>query len=263
MNIEIINLVTVNFYTSIPVMKEITAFNLKINPLNRSEFLSIIKSALVGNKKLIQIGVNSASINKSDRDTEFRQAVNSADLVNIDGISVFLALRFLGFKVPERVATPDLADDVIAMAEKEGFSVFLFGAKESALLSCKKKLEEAFPKIKITGSRNGYYNAEEETSIVNRINDTGPDILLIAMPSPKKELFFYKYGHQLRARYILGVGGYFDIIAGFTRRAPGWIQNIGMEWFYRFIQEPRRLWRRYILGNFRFIWLVIKEKFAN
>jgi len=244
-------------------MKEITAFKLKINPLSRSEFLSIIQSGLKDNKKLVQIGINSASVNESVKNSEFRQAINSADLVNIDGISVLLALRFLGFKVPERVATPDLADDIIAMSEKEGFSIFLFGATESTVILCDKRLKVDYPKLKISGRRNGFYTVSEEKSIIDLINKSKPDILLIAMPSPKKEIFFHKYGNQLNARYILGVGGYFDVMAGLTRRAPRWIQTLGLEWLYRFVQEPRRLWRRYLVGNIKFIWLASQEKIMN
>ena len=244
-------------------MKEITVFRIKFHPLYRSEFISIIKSNLERNKKIVQIGINSASVNEIADNEELRIAVNNADLVNIDGISVTWALRFLGYKVPERVATPDLADDVLKMAENEEFSVFLFGARENIILLCKERLQGFFPKLKISGCRNGYYQPEEETSIVEFINSTKPDILFIGMPSPQKELFFEKYKHQLYSKYILGVGGYFDILSGLTRRAPEWMQKTGLEWLFRFIQEPCRLWRRYLLGNLKFIWLVAKEKLTK
>lgn len=244
-------------------MKEIQIFNIRVHPLFKSEFLSIIKSNLKNGDQLIQIGVNSASVNELIKNEEYRRAINNANLVNIDGISVVWALRFLGHKIPERVATPDLADDILTIAEKEGFSVFLFGAQETIILSCKKKLQEALPKLKIAGYRNGYYQAGDESLIVDMINKAKPDILLIGMPSPKKELFFEKYGHKLTAKYILGVGGYFDIISGVVNRAPKWVQNIGMEWFFRFIQEPGRFWRRYTFGAIRFIWLVLKERLIN
>jgi len=242
-------------------MKEIRIFNIKIHPLRKFEFLSIIKSNLKIGNQIVQIGVNSASINGLVKNADFRRAVNNADLVNIDGVSVTWALRFLGYKVPERVATPDLADNILLMAEKEGYSIFLFGARDSILQSCKKNLELSFPKLKIAGYRSGYYHAEEESLIIEDINKKKPDILFLGMPSPQKELFFEKYRHSLTAKYILGVGGYFDIISGFTKRAPLWVQKIGMEWFQRFIQEPGRMWPRYTTGSCKFLWLVLKEKF--
>lgn len=241
-------------------MKEIKIFNIRVHPWWKSDFIKVIKSNLESGNQLTQIGVNSASINELARNEEFRRAVNNADLVNIDGMSVVWALRIMGYKVPERIATPDLAEAVLKMAEKEKFSVFLFGAREQIIFSCAKNLGNTFPQLEIAGYRSGYYQAEEESIIVDAINIAKPDILLIGMPSPQKELFFEKYRHTLTAKYILGVGGYFDILSGYTKRAPRWMQNIGMEWFFRLIQEPRRLWRRYLIGIVRFLWLVIKEK---
>jgi N-acetylglucosaminyldiphosphoundecaprenol N-acetyl-beta-D-mannosaminyltransferase len=241
-------------------MKEIEIFTIKVHPLRRSEFLSMIRSNLKNGIQTAQFGVNSATVNEIVRNQEYRRAICNADLVNIDGMSVVWALRFLGFKVPERIATPDLADEVIEMAEKEQFSVFLFGAKETILTSCLKRLQDTYPGLKIAGSQNGYYKKESEHLIVDMINDAKPDILLIGVSSPNKELFCEKYRHELNAKYILGVGGYFDILSGHTRRAPKWMQNAGLEWFFRLIQEPRRMWKRYLIGINKFLWLVIKEK---
>ena len=241
-------------------MKEIEIFNIKVNPLRRSEFISFIKTNIEQGNNLAQFGVNSSTVDELVINDEFRRALNNATLLNIDGMSVVWALRFLGFKVPERVATPDLADDVLAMAEREKFSVFLFGAQEAMVMSCRDNLLKTLPKLEIAGYRNGYFVTEDEASIINMINDAKPDILLLGMSSSRKELFFDKYKSDLKVKYILGVGGYFDIIAGRTKRAPKWMQNIGMEWLYRFIQEPRRMWPRYTIGISKFIILVIKEK---
>ena len=157
----------------------------------------------------------------------------------------------------------DLADDVLAMANREGMSIFLFGAKESILKLCLGNILIKYPNIVIAGSRNGYYKPEEEQDIFDLINKANPDILLLGMSSPKKELFFESYRHKLAARYILGVGGYFDIMSGLIRRAPHWMQDTGFEWLFRLMQEPRRLWKRYLIGIFQFFWLVTKEKFRR
>jgi N-acetylglucosaminyldiphosphoundecaprenol N-acetyl-beta-D-mannosaminyltransferase len=241
-------------------MREIEVLNIKVHPLSKSEFLSLIMSNLENGCQIVQNGVNSASIKALVNNEELRRAINNSDLINIDGMSVVWILRFLRYDVPERVACPDLASDILAMAEKRKYSVFLFGAQEASLLLCKKRLQDNYPKLKIAGYRNGYYQAEEELTIVDMINSTNPDILFLGMPSPQKELFAEKYSHKLNAKYIFGVGGYFDILSGFTKRAPQWVQNIGMEWCYRLVQEPRRMWRRYLIGNFRIIRLVLKEK---
>jgi len=249
--------------TGVKDIDEVHVFNIRINPLTRSAFMSIIENSIRNGKQIAQFGVNSATINDIVRNEEFRHTINNADLVHIDGMSVVWALRSFGYTVPERVATPDLADDILAMADRERMSIFLFGAQQDTLSLCQKNIAVKFPNLVITGSRNGYYKPEEEEGIFDLINQAKPDILLLGMSSPKKELFFESYRHRLEARYILGVGGYFDIMSGLIRRAPHWMQDTGLEWLFRLMQEPRRLWKRYLIGIFQFFWLVTKEKFRR
>lgn len=244
-------------------MREIELFGIKIHPLPKTEFLSLIESNLENGCQIVQNGVNAASIIELVNNDILRKAINNSNLVNIDGISVLLALRFLGYQVPERVACPDLAEDILVMAEKRNYSVFLFGAHETSLQLSGKILQERFPDLIIAGYRNGYFKAEEELAIVDIINKANSDILFLGMSSPNKELFVEKYREILTVKYFLGVGGFFDILSGLKRRAPMWMQKIGMEWFYRFTQEPKRMWHRYFIGNSKFIWLVIKEKFKK
>jgi N-acetylglucosaminyldiphosphoundecaprenol N-acetyl-beta-D-mannosaminyltransferase len=248
------------FLKNINLMNEILFFDIKINPLSKSEFLDIIESNLKKGNQIIQNGLNAASINELVNNEKLKQAYKNSDLINIDGMSIVWVLRFMGFSIPERVACPDLANDILAMAEKNKFSVFLFGTKERNLLLCKENLRKNYPNLNIAGSRNGYYREEEESAIIDMINRTNADILLLGMPSPNKELFMEKYKDKLTSKYIFGVGGLFDILSGLKKRAPLWIQRIGMEWFYRFAQEPFRLWRRYLIGNIKFLILVNKEK---
>lgn len=246
-------------------METIQAFNIRIHPLFKKEFLNFIDEKLRKGTQpiIIQHGLNAASIVEAVNNLELREVYNTSQLINIDGYSVVWALRFLGFVIPERVACPDLATDILELAEKNGYSVYFLGASEENLLLAIKNLLKVYPKLSIAGYRNGFYSKNEETNIVEVISETRPDILLIGMSSPQKELFSYKYKSVLNTKYILGVGGYFDILAGKTKRAPLWMQNIGLEWFFRFTQEPKRMWRRYFLGNSQFIWIVANEKFKN
>lgn len=241
-------------------MNHIDAFNIKVHPATLSEFVAIIKQHLHQGKKLVQFGVNSATVNEARDNDEFRRVINSTDLLNIDGMSVVWALRCLGYVVPERVATPDLADEIIRMAAEEKFSVFLFGATDEVLSLCLENLHKVYPSLVITGSRNGYYQPHEEGVIIDQINSSGADILFIGISSPKKELLYDKFRDRLGVFYVLGVGGYFDILSGKTKRAPKWMQDIGLEWVFRLIQEPRRMWKRYLIGNNKFLWTLIREK---
>lgn len=246
--------------TSDSEMNYINAFNIKVHPATLSEFVVIIKQHLHQRKKLVQFGVNSATVNEACENDEFRRIINSADLLNIDGMSVVWALRCLGHSVPERVATPDLADGVMRMAAEGKFSVFLFGATNEVISLCVENLRKLYPSLMIAGWRNGYYQPQEESSIVDQINSSGADILLIGISSPKKELLYDKFRDKLGVFYVLGVGGYFDILSGKTKRAPKCMQDIGLEWVFRLIQEPRRMWKRYLIGNNKFLWTLIREK---
>jgi len=244
-------------------MNQINVFNIKVHPVTLNEFVSVIKKHLLQREHLVQFGVNSATVNETCENEEFRRVINSADLLNIDGMSVVWALRCLGHKVPERVATPDLAEGVMAMAAENNFSVFLFGATDEVISLCVDNLKKTYPTMRIAGWRNGYYQTEEEGLLVEQINQSGADILLIGISSPKKELFYDKYRDKLGVYYVLGVGGYFDILSGRTKRAPKWMQNRGLEWVFRLIQEPKRMWRRYLIGNNKFLLKVIKERFKG
>jgi len=242
-------------------MGEIGIFGIRIHPLSKVDFLSIIESNMENGYQIVQSGINAASIVEIVNNEQFRMAIRNSNLVNVDGMSVVWALRFLGYRIPERVPCPDLAESILTLANSRHYSVFLLGAKEPCLLSCRKNLEARYPNLRIVGLHNGYFKDEDELKIVNMINKEKPDILLLGMPSPKKELFINKTKNLIYVKYCLGVGGFFDILSGSKKRAPVWMQRIGMEWFYRFIQEPRRMWKRYLIGNTLFIWLVIKEKF--
>jgi len=250
-------------YHTMNVVKEIKAFDLKINPLRRSDFLSLVSSNLEKRTQLVQNGINAASVIESAGNDQYRRALNGSDLVNIDGMSVVWALRFLRMKVPERVACPDLALDILKLAENKHYSVFLLGASEKNILLCRDGLKRMFPNLVIAGYQNGYFTSGNESDIVSKINQLNPDIMFLGMPSPKKELFVEKFRNELTVRYFLGVGGFFDIIAGNKKRAPEWMQKTGLEWLFRLSQDPFNLWKRYMVGNLKFIILVFRGKFKK
>ena len=242
------------------LMKQISAFGIQIHPLTKQDFLFIISEGIKKKKQIVQSGVNASSIVELFHSFDLKAAYNECDLVNIDGMSLVWALRFFGYKVPERVACPDLAESVLSLAEINNYGVFLLGASEENLQSAVKNISLSYPNLKISGYRNGYFAFEDENQIVSMINQSRAHILLLGLPSPQKELFVKAYKDKFQVNYFLGVGGFFDILSGSKKRAPIWMQNTGLEWFYRFIQEPIRLLDRYFLGNLKFIGIVILEK---
>jgi N-acetylglucosaminyldiphosphoundecaprenol N-acetyl-beta-D-mannosaminyltransferase len=208
--------------------------------------------------------VNAGKIVQMQQDPQLKQSVESCDIINADGQAVVWASKILGKPLKERVAGIDLMQHVVALAAKNNYKIFFFGAKEAVVKKVCDFYENKYGNPIIAGYRNGYYTSDQESQIADQIAQSGAQILFVAISSPKKENFLYKNKQRLKnVNFIMGVGGSFDVVAGVTKRAPLWMQKSGLEWFFRFIQEPKRMWKRYLIGNSKFIYLVIKEKFSK
>ncbi len=190
-----------------------------------------------------------------------REVVANCALVNADGQSIVWAGRVLGLDVPERVAGIDLMMRLLEEAEQRTWPVFFLGAKQEVLDECVSRIVSMHPQLVVAGSRNGYF--DNDVAIAEMVRDSGARLLFVGISSPKKEFFLAEQLELMGPVFAMGVGGSFDVIAGVTQRAPVWMQRTGLEWFYRFVQEPRRMWKRYLLGNSRFVGLVLKEKLAR
>lgn len=235
-----------------------------IDNLTMSETLARIDSAIARRKQLHHVVVNAGKIVAMQRDAELRESVNGSDLINADGQAVVWASRILGKPLKERVAGIDLMEKVVEMAAEKGYSIFFLGAREEVVAAVVRKYESQYGKPIIAGYRNGYFDRDDEGRIAADISGSGASILFVAISSPKKETFLFRNRKNLEDVYfIMGVGGSFDVVSGNIRRAPGWMQKIGMEWFFRLLQEPGRMWRRYLVGNTKFILLVLKERFRR
>ena len=235
--------------------------NTSVHNLTMDETLIIINNAIIQNEQIHHVVVNAGKIVQMQRDNQLRESVNNSDIINADGQAVVWAAKFLNKPLKERVAGIDLMQNLVEIAHKNNHKIFLFGAKEDVVKKIVSIYSEKYGENLIAGYRNGYYNKEDEASIANDIASSGANMLFVAITSPKKENFLYEFKNELKTvNFIMGVGGSFDVIAGLTKRAPLWMQNNGLEWFYRFLQEPKRMWKRYLVGNTKFIYLVFKEK---
>jgi N-acetylglucosaminyldiphosphoundecaprenol N-acetyl-beta-D-mannosaminyltransferase len=183
-----------------------------------------------------------------------------ADLVFADGAAVVWAGRALGADLPERVAGIDLFDRLLGEAERQGLRCYFLGARPEVMAELKQTLRARFPELKIVGARDGYWQDGEEHGVVEGIRATRPDMLFLALPSPKKEIFTDRYRDELGAGLVMGVGGSFDVLAGHVTRAPAWMQQCGLEWLHRLACEPKKMWRRYVLGNPQFVWRLAVTK---
>lgn len=236
----------------------------KIHNLNMQETLSCIEEAILNNKQLHHTVVNAGKIVAMQTDEQLRQSVNEADIINADGQAVVWASKILNKPLKERVAGVDLMGNLVEMAAKKGYKIYLLGAEEEVVSKLAGQYKQEYSSDLVAGYRNGYFTKEEEIQIVKDIASSGAHILFVAISSPKKENFLYEHREALKElNFIMGVGGSFDVFAGKVKRAPEWMQKTGLEWFYRLIQEPKRMWRRYLIGNTKFIYLVFKEKFKK
>lgn len=207
--------------------------------------------------------INASKINLMNDDPELASIVNDCPLINADGSSIVWAAKKLGVPLHERVTGCDMFQELVALAAERGYGIYLFGAKEEVVTEVKRIFEERYPALRIVGYRNGYFTEEDEPQMVADMAVSGADMMFVAFSSPKKEYWVHKYLGALGIPFVMGVGGSFDIVAGKTSRAPVWMQKVGLEWFYRFIQEPRRMWKRYIVGNARFMVYTFKCKSAQ
>ena len=242
-------------------MKEINILNTKIHNLTMQETLCKIEDVITSKKQIHHVVVNAGKIVAMQKDLQLRKSVNDSDLINADGQAVVWASRILKKPLKERVAGIDLMINLVKMAHDKRLKIFFLGAKEEVVKEVVDKYSKQYSGNIIAGYRNGYFDKDEEPKIAKDIADSGADILFVAISSPTKENFLFNYKGVLKSvNFIMGVGGSFDVVSGKVKRAPLWMQNRGLEWFYRLVQEPKRMWKRYVIGNTKFILLVLKEK---
>ncbi|WP_245738135.1 WecB/TagA/CpsF family glycosyltransferase [Hyunsoonleella jejuensis] len=228
------------------------------------ETLSIVDKTIAEGKQLHHVVVNAGKMVAMQKDLKLRQSVNESDLINADGQAVIWASKILNKPLKERVAGIDLMIRLVELAHTNNYKIFFFGAKEEIVKKVVETYSNKYSSNIIAGYRNGYFNKNEEENIAKEIANSGANILFVAISSPTKENFLYENRAILKkVNFVMGVGGSFDVIAGKVKRAPIWMQKIGLEWFYRFLQEPRRMWKRYLIGNSKFIKLVLFQKFKK
>ena len=235
-----------------------------VHNLTMQETLALIEATIDRKEHIHHTVVNAGKIVAMHENPELRESVVNADLINADGQAVVWASRILGKPLKERVAGIDLMENLVALAHRNGYKVFFFGAKEEIVKKVVEQYRQKYNASLIAGYRNGYFSKEEEAGIARQIADSGAQILFVAITSPKKENFLYQNREVLQpVNFIMGVGGSFDVVAGFVKRAPHWMQTTGLEWLYRVYQEPGRMFKRYLVGNTKFIKLLLRYKFGG
>lgn len=238
-------------------------FGIKFNPLTKERAVELVKD-FINDKGKSQISfVPVYSIVVAQKDEEFKVALNSSSFVLADGMPIVWVSKLFGMPIPERIAGCDFFMKFCRVASEKQYTFFLMGATEEVLSNMCANLKKEFSSLRIVGTYSPpfkkEFSEEDNLIMINKINEAKPDILWVGMSAPKQEKWIFQNLEKLDIKVAAGVGAVFDFIAGTKRRAPKWIQNIGMEWFWRLVHEPKRLWKRYLIGNSLFLWLVLKE----
>jgi N-acetylglucosaminyldiphosphoundecaprenol N-acetyl-beta-D-mannosaminyltransferase len=234
-------------------------FGIPVAALTTDQALDLVDRA-VQTRERLQIGVvNAAKIVNMRRNGLLRDDVLSSDVILADGVPVVWASRLLRRPLPERVAGIDLMLGILERGRHRGYRVYCLGATPEVLDVVTARILEKYPGIELAGRHHGYFTQEEEAGIARDIAARRADVLFVAMTSPRKEQFLARWGRRLGVPVCHGVGGSFDVLAGKVRRAPPAWQRLGLEWLYRVKQEPRRLWRRYLVTNTLFCLLLARE----
>jgi exopolysaccharide biosynthesis WecB/TagA/CpsF family protein len=209
------------------------------------------------------VTLNASHLCMMRSDPELAFACKAGHLTVADGMSVVWALRASGQHAPERVTGIDLMERLLKAAGEHQLRVYFLGAKPEVVKTLAEFARAQYPGIEIAGHRDGYFTLADHQNIVEEIRASNAHMLFVGMPSPFKEIWCERHRERLNVPVIMGVGGSFDVIAGFIRRAPLWAQKSGLEWFWRLMMEPGKLWRRYLTYNSQFVWLAGREVLAR
>ena len=231
-----------------------------VDVLDQNQTVELVERYIETGTPLHLMGVNADKINEANRDPRMKQIINRCGVINADGASVVLAGKYLGTPLPERVAGIDLMMRLVEECENRGYSIYLLGAKQQVVEQTARKLASDHPKLHIAGYRNGYFKETDWPEISRQLQESHPDVVFVGITSPLKENLIEWLQNDGHRCVFMGVGGSFDVISGNIPRAPEWMQRMNLEWLFRVMQEPKRLFRRYFVGNVEFMRTVAAEK---
>jgi len=230
-----------------------------VDCINLDELTEKLCQAIARRDYCQVLGVNAAFIVDAYRHSGYKEILESTTFVPADGFWVAFAAKVLGYSGVGHVDIERLVYRLFERLANMGSTVYLLGAREGIVKKAATTIEDRYKGIKVVGVKNGYFNETDEEEILSHINRLSPDLILVGMTSPKKERWMSKYRNRLRTSVVIGVGGLFDVLAGQVSSAPEWVKNHGLEWLFRLAHDPKRLWKRYTLGNAQFICLIFRE----
>lgn len=247
--------------SSMPRLRSCSVLGLRVDELSHALVAAQIRSWCEDTKARYMCISTVHMVMEAHDNRDFQAIVNSADLVGADGVPIIWTSRFLGLRNQERVFAPDLVIRLCELAAKEGIPVGFYGSTPKVIASIVRNVTLRFPSLNVAFSYSPPFRpmtAEEAADTADRINESGVRILFVGLGCPRQERWMNDQRSRLRC-VMIGVGWAFDVVAGHSKTAPVWIQNAGMEWFYRLVLNPKKLWRRHLKNNPRFLVLIARQ----
>ncbi|GIV16021.1 MAG: N-acetylmannosaminyltransferase [Armatimonadota bacterium] len=245
---------------TVPVQEKIPAvslFGVRVHAVSMDEAIQhILRFVREGTPRQV-VTADSSMVVMAQHDDRLRHIINQADLVTPDSIGILWACRRRGIQMPERVSGVDIVVRLARVSAQTGLRLYLLGAQPGVAEEAAQRLQARYPGVRIAGCQHGYFPAEAEPEIVRRIREVQPDVLCVAMGIPRQEKWIDCYRHVLNVPVSIGVGGTFDVLSGRVRRAPLWMQRMGMEWLWRVGHNPRKISKVMLLP--RFVWMVLTD----
>jgi N-acetylglucosaminyldiphosphoundecaprenol N-acetyl-beta-D-mannosaminyltransferase len=204
--------------------------------------------------------INAANLNLAGDDSRYAAVLRAANVIYADGQAVVWASRYLGCPLPERVNAGDFFDRFCEACVRDNLTVYFLGSRPGVAQRAAQKLAERIAGLRIVGAHDGFFDLSQSDAIVAEINRLAPDVLVVGMGAPRQEFWVAEHFERLNVGVAWCVGALLEYVAGKTLRAPVWMRKVGLEWVFRLVLEPRRLWRRYLVGNWVFLWRVWRAK---
>lgn len=245
-------------------MSHLRILGVNVHLLQGHTIRPLIREYISRGEKRLVLNVNCHCLNLAYERAWLREFLNSADLVFCDGVGVLLGARLLGERLPERIPFTDWDWGLGEASEESGYSLFLLGARPGVAERAAARLREAHPQLKIAGTHHGYFdkarNSAENRAVIQRVNSVRPNVLIVCFGMPLQEQWLMENWADLQANVTMVGGAALDYIAGEVRRPPLWMRRCSLEWLGRVVIEPRRLWRRYLIGNGQFLARVLMQR---
>lgn len=244
-------------------LPSVEILGVEVTSASSSAAVDEIERLADGEPPLLVVYVNAHTLNLASTDDSYLELIRSAGVVLNDGIGVALAARLHGHRFPENLNGSDFNPRILELAARRRWRVFLLGASAGVAETAARRLVERWPDLEIVGTRDGFFSRSQDAEVAASIKALSADLVMVAMGNPLQERWLAENLHATGARVGVGVGAFFDFTAGTAKRAPGWMNRAGIEWVWRLVQEPRRLWKRYVVGNPVFLVRVLRDRFRS